>query len=217
MILSAEPLWNVAFMIRESLLDRKNDSLSNDALSLSPSLILDSTWMKTSNWSWQFLTTRTPENLMNAPCEYLQNYTVNYSNITLSWFLSLSLSPPPSSLLSPSYKISFLRFLTRFYRNALVMVSFLFSYVIFLSFLKIKIISHSNYKSWSQLWWHRNQAKLQRNLMYLAAIADSQPQMPTVTQVIISSNSFFTFTSSCFRIIHFFTQVLILEFQFLDF
>ncbi|XP_078437385.1 SSXT family protein isoform X2 [Wolffia australiana] len=27
-----------------------------------------------------------------------------------------------------------------------------------------------------------NQAKLQRNLMYLAAIADSQPQIPTVTQ-----------------------------------
>lgn len=32
----------------------------------------------------------------------------------------------------------------------------------------------------------RNQARLQRNLMYLAAIADSQPQVPTAAQVDIT-------------------------------
>lgn len=31
-----------------------------------------------------------------------------------------------------------------------------------------------------QFWWFRYQAQLQKNLMYLAAIADAQPQAPTM-------------------------------------
>ena len=50
---------------------------------------------------------------------------------------------------------------------------------VFISHFISPSIIHSIIKYWV-VSLHRYQAKLQANLMYLAAIADSQPQPPTV-------------------------------------
>ena len=45
----------------------------------------------------------------------------------------------------------------------------------------------------SSLYCCRNQARLQRNLMYLAAIADSQPQPPTMHGQVQTAFLFLTY------------------------